>query len=369
MRSNTSDSRSSSTPVLSRKKYGLTTIQSPGLPAHARTMTQKQHPIGSGFTAASTTSDVLAGIDLSGTNVIVTGGHVGLGLESTRALSKAGASVVVGSRDPDRAAPALAGLERVEIDQLDLLDPASIDAFATRYLATGRPLDILINCAGIRAVPLARDARGYESQFATNHLGHFQLTLALLPGLRSAHGARVVNVTSGGHRVSGIRWDDPHFASGYEAHAGYGQSKTANILFAVELDRRWSEDGIRGFAVHPGIIVDTNLASWMSAEESRSANLAAGLVDESGRPIIDPDNEKKTPQQGASTIVFAATSPLLADIGGVYLKDNDISPLDSDPQPIDLSSGDVPPTSVVPHALDPESANRLWELSEQLLKA
>jgi NAD(P)-dependent dehydrogenase (short-subunit alcohol dehydrogenase family) len=334
-------------------------------------MTQKQHPIGSGFTAASTADQVLEGIDLSGKNVIVTGGHVGLGLETTRALSKAGASVTVGARNPDRAARALAGIERVEIGQLDLLDPTSIDAFAARCLNSGRPLHILINNAGIMGGPLVRDARGYESQFATNHLGHFQLTLGLLPALRAARGARVVNVTSGGHRLSDIRWDDPHFTTGYEPLLGYGQSKTANVLFAVELDRRWAADGIRGYAVHPGIIVGTDLGP--SRPEDGTAvpedqQRAMGLIDDSGQPIIDPDRGMKTPQQGVSTSVFAATSPLLAGIGGVYLKDNDISSLDT-PRPINFGAEQSMPADVVPHAVDPESAQRLWELSERLLKA
>ncbi|GAA4506029.1 SDR family NAD(P)-dependent oxidoreductase [Actinoallomurus oryzae] len=334
-------------------------------------MTQKQHPIGSGFTAASTADDVLKGIDLSGKNVVVTGGHVGLGLETTRALSKAGASVTVGSRDPDRAAPALAGIERVEVGRLDLLDPASIDAFAARYVDSGRPLHILVNNAGIMSGPLLRDARGYESQFATNHLGHFQLTLGLLPALRAAHGARVVNVTSGGHRLSDIRWDDPHFTTGYDGMLAYGQSKTANVLFAVELDRRWAEDGIRGYAVHPGIVVTTNLGPSRK-EDGRAVTddqlRAMGLLDDAGRPVIDPEREMKTPGQGASTSVFAATSPLLADIGGVYLKDNDISPLDT-PRPMNFGADQDIPSDVVPHAVDPESARRLWELSERLLKA
>ncbi|WP_188190402.1 SDR family NAD(P)-dependent oxidoreductase [Nonomuraea sp. SYSU D8015] len=338
-------------------------------------MTHKQRPIGSGFTAASTADEVLKGIDLSGKNVVVTGGHRGIGLETTRALCKAGASVTVAVRNPDRAASALAGIERVEADQLDLLDPASIDAFVTRYLDSGRPLHVLINNAGIMAGPLVRDARGYESQFATNHLGHFQLTLGLLPALRAAHGARVVNVTSGGHRLSGIRWDDPHFTTGYDdmGMLAYGQSKTANVLFAVELDRRWAEDGIRGYAVHPGIVVGTNLGPYLAEGEERTPWLsdgalrAMGLIDDSGRPINDPDREMKTPQQGASTTVFAATSPLLADIGGVYLKDNDISPLDT-PRPINFGAEEDIPSDVVPHAVDPESARRLWELSERLLK-
>jgi NAD(P)-dependent dehydrogenase (short-subunit alcohol dehydrogenase family) len=269
----------------------------------------------------------------------------------------------------------LAGIERVETDQLDLLDPGSIDAFAARYLDSGRPLHILINNAGIMGGPLVRDARGYESQFATNHLGHFQLTLGLLPALRAAYGARVVNVTSGGHRLSDIRWDDPHFTTGYDGILAYGQSKTANVLFAVELDRRWAEDGIRGYAVHPGIVITTNLGPWLAAGEERTPWLsddelrAMGLIDDSGRQIIDPDREMKTPQQGASTTVFGATSPLLAQIGGVYLKDNDISPLDENPADFAFGSGPVPPSDVVPHAVDPESARRLWELSERLLKA
>ncbi|GAB2683034.1 SDR family NAD(P)-dependent oxidoreductase [Saccharopolyspora gloriosae] len=334
-------------------------------------MTHKQHPIGTGFTAASTADEVLDGIDLSGKNIIVTGGHVGLGLETTRALSKAGASITVGSRNPERAAPALAGIERVEVDRLDLLDPASIEAFAARYRDSGRPLHALLNNAGIMGGPLVRDARGYESQFATNHLGHFQLTLGLLPALRAARGARVVNMTSGGHRISGIRWDDPHFATGYEPMLGYGQSKTANVLFAVELDRRWAADGIRGYAVHPGVIIGTDLGPSRPEDGEAVPEdqlRAMGLIDDAGRPIIAPERGRKTPQQGASTSAFAATSPLLADLGGVYLLDNDISALDV-PRPIDFGTDQEITAEVVPHAVDPESARRLWELSEQLLTA
>ena len=331
-------------------------------------MTQKQHPVGSGFTAASTADDGVAGIDLSGRNVIVTGGHIGLGLETTRALSNAGASVTVAVRNPDRAAPALEGIERVETSQLDLLDPTSIDAFAARYRDSGRPLHVLVNNAGIMGGPLVRDARGYEAQFATNHLGHFQLTLGLLPALRAAAGARVVELSSAGHRLSDIRWDDPHFNDDYDGMLAYGQAKTANILFAVELDRRWAGDGIRGYSLHPGQIVGTGLAPWLGDEELRSM----GLIDDSGQPIIDPERDMKTPQQGASTSVFAATSPLLADIGGVYLKDNDIATLSASAMPVGDRFGSSPVDTsggVTPYAVDPESAQRLWELSEQLLKA
>jgi len=329
-------------------------------------MTHKQHPLGSGFTAASTTADVLAGIDLSGRTAIVTGGHVGLGLQTTRALSAAGATVLVGSRHPDRAAAALAGVDGVAVDRLDLTDPASVNAFAHRYLESGRPLHTLINNAGIMGGPLTRDRRGYEAQFATNHLGHFQLTTELLPALRRAGGARVVELSSGGHHISGIRWDDPHFETGpYDGMLAYGQSKTANVLFAVELDRRWSGDGIRGYALHPGVIVGTNLAPWLTGDDLR----AMGLVDDAGQPIRDPEQGMKTPEQGAATSVWAATSPLLDGVGGVYLMDCDVAPLSGDTEiGTDITSGPQEAgVGVAPHAVDPEAARRLWTLSEELI--
>ena len=324
-------------------------------------MTHKQHPLQNGFPASSTADEVLAGIDLSGRNVIVTGGHAGIGLEVTRALSKAGASVTVGARNPDQAALALEGLERVQVSGLDLLDPQSIDAFAARWLKSGRPLHILVNGAGASGGP-ARDARGYEKHFATNHLGHFQLTLGLLSALRAAHGARVVNVSSGAQRFADIQWNDPNFTDGRNLNLAYAQSKTANVLFAVELDRRWAQNGIRGFAVHPGVVAGTKLNSSVGDEALRNM----GLIDEAGQPIIDPEVGKKTPQQGASTIVFAATSPLLDEIGGVYLRDNDISPLDDEVRPLTAQSI---PSDVASHSIDPQSAQRLWQLSEELLKA
>jgi NAD(P)-dependent dehydrogenase (short-subunit alcohol dehydrogenase family) len=327
-------------------------------------MTQQQ-PLGTRFTAASTANDVLDGADLTGTNVVVTGGHIGLGLETTRALSAAGASVTVGARHPDRAAAAVADLRNVHVGQLDLLNPSSIDDFANRYLGSDRPLHVLVNNAGIMGGPLVRDHRGYEAQFATNHLGHFQLTTALLPALRAAAGARVVNVSSGGHHLSDIRWDDPHFTTDYDGMVAYGQSKTANVLFAVELDRRWAGDGIRGYALHPGIAYGTSLGPSVTDEELR----AMGILDAEGTPIIDPHRELKTPQQAASTSIFAATSPLLADIGGVYLKDNDVAPLDRASLSTEFGTEPIVMSGVAPHAVDPESARRLWDLSEHLLTA
>ena len=170
-----------------------------------------QQPIGCGFGAASTAGDVIKGIDLSGRVAIVTGGYSGIGLETTRAMCSAGAKVIVPARDYDKAATALEGLDGVEVEAMDLLGPASIDAFAERFLASGQPLHILVNSAGIMACPLARDARGYESQFVTNRLGHFQLVTRLWPALRQANGARVVSVSSWGHRRSPVVFEAPNF--------------------------------------------------------------------------------------------------------------------------------------------------------------
>ena len=327
-------------------------------------MNHRQHPIGSGFTASSTVEDVMQGIDLSGRNAVVTGGHSGLGLQVTRALARAGARVTIGARDPDRAARAVEGIERVEVGRLDLIDPDSVDAFAARWRGTGRPLHILVNNAGHSAsAEPVHDRRGYESQFAVNHLGHFQLTLALLPALRAAQGARVVNTTSGAQRLSDIRWDDPMFTEGvYDPGLAYAQSKTANVLFTVELDRRWSGEGIRAYAPHPGVVAATAFNSSVGPEQQR----AQGLIDDAGEPIIDPGRGKKTVEQGAATIVFAATSPLLADVGGVYLNNCDVSELDDDQPPV---TAEEISAEVVSHSIDPGSARRLWELSERLLQA
>jgi NAD(P)-dependent dehydrogenase (short-subunit alcohol dehydrogenase family) len=321
-----------------------------------------QRPLGSGFSAFSTADDVLAGVDLTGMDVVITGGHAGIGLETTRALSRAGASLTVGARDPGRARAALGDVRRVEVAPLDLLDPQSIEAFAARFEERARPLHVLINCAGLPApADVARDARGYEAQFATDHLGHFHLTRSLLPALHRADGSRVVTVTSGAHRFADILWDDPTFQrTPYSPGLAYAQAKTANILFTVELDRRGAPFGLRAFAAHPGVVVGTGLNSASGAESLR----ADGLIDEEGNPIIDPPRGKKTPQQGASTIVFGAASALLAGIGGVYLKDSDVARLDDEPRPM---SALEPPSDAASHALDAESARRLWELSERLI--
>ncbi|MFE7034033.1 SDR family NAD(P)-dependent oxidoreductase [Streptomyces sp. NPDC057621] len=316
-------------------------------------MTATQKPIGSGFDARSTTGDVLAHVDLSGRTALVTGGYSGVGLATTRALAGAGARVVVPARRPDTARAALAGLGNVEVDELDLADLAGVEAFAERYLASGRGLDILVGSAGIMAPPLTRVGPGWESQFAANHLGHFALVNRLWPVLAAGEGARVVAVSSRGHRMSGIRWEDPHFqVEPYDKWLAYGQAKTANALFARHLDVLGQGSGVRAFSVHPGVI-DTNLQRHLPLAEQ----IAMGWTNENGTPK-NPDMFK-SPEQGAATSVWAATVPLPADRGGAYLEDCEVADIATDL--FDMSTG-----GVAPHAADEDEATRLWDLSAQL---
>jgi NAD(P)-dependent dehydrogenase (short-subunit alcohol dehydrogenase family) len=315
--------------------------------------TTPQRPIGSGFGARSTAHDVIAGIDLAGTNAIVTGGYSGLGLEVVRALVGAGAAVTVPARRPELARDVLdeAGLGQAQVDELDLASQDSVRSFADRYLASGRPLALLINNAAIMAAPLRRVGPGWESQFATNHLGHFALTNLLWPALVAASGARVVELSSTGHKLSGIRFEDVSFESGYDKWLAYGQAKTANSLFAVELDRLGRESGVRAFAVHPGGIM-TPLQRHLPREEM----IAAGWMDANGTP----DARFKSTEQGAATTVWAATSPALDGMGGVYLEDVDIAEPTIPGSPTERVRG------VNAHAIDPADAARLWTLSAQL---
>jgi NAD(P)-dependent dehydrogenase (short-subunit alcohol dehydrogenase family) len=330
-----------------------------------------QEPIGSGFGPAATAADTIQGIDLKGKTVIVTGGYSGIGLETTRVLHWAGASVIVPARDQQKASAAVKGLAGVELASMDLIDPASVDAFADTFITSGRPLHLLINSAGIMASPLVRDARGYESQFATNHLGHFQLTARLWPALLQAGGARIVNVSSWGHRFSPVIFEDPNFERReYEPWSAYGQSKTANILHAVALDARGEDKGIRAFAVHPGTIVSTDLSRYLTVEQLQKA----GALDADGNPVLDPSKQMKTIAQGAATSVWCATNPRLAGMGGLYCENSDVSPLiATGNREIGTSWGGVRmaerPTGalgVYPYAIDPDAAERLWVLSERL---
>lgn len=323
-------------------------------------MMADQRPLPTPFAASSTASDVLDGVDLSGRDVVVTGGHSRLGREVSRALAAAGAAVTVAARDADRASAAVSGIPGVRVEQLDLTDPTSIDAFAARWTASGRPLHTLVNNAAMLFTPDRRlDARGNELSFSTSHLGHFRLTRALLPALLEARGARVLNVTSGAARFGQIRWDDLSFAGGYDAAAAYGQAKRANVLFAVELDRRYADRGIHAYAAHPGVVIGPGPHDAGRVASYREQ----GLVDADGVTVIDPEVGKKTIEQGAATIVFGAASPLLDEVGGVYLKDSDVAAIDDEVRPL---TADSVPSDANSAMLDADDARRLWEVSAQL---
>ncbi|MBW7453542.1 oxidoreductase [Paenibacillus sepulcri] len=317
----------------------------------------KQTPINSGFGPRTTAQEALGGQKLSGKIAIVTGGYSGLGLETTRVLAEAGATVIVPARTLDKAEASVAGIPGVEIGILDLMNPASIDAFAQRFLESGRPLHILVHSAGIMATPLARDGRGYESQFATNHLGHFQLAARLWPALKQAEGARVVSVSSRGHQFAEVDFNDPNYEHReYDKWMAYGQSKTANALFAVELDKKGKAYGVRAFSVHPGSIM-TDLARHLTDDELR----AMGAIDEQGeRGFKETNDELKTIPEGAATIVWCAANKQLDNKGGVYCENVEIA----EAIPADGSLFGKP--GVYPWAMDSESAEKLWNLSEDL---
>jgi len=314
-------------------------------------MTTPQTPIRSGFGPSSTAADVIQGIDLAGMTAIVTGGYSGLGLVTTEALAAAGATVVVPVRNMAKARDALGEHPRIELAEMDLSDSMSIAAFAQRFLETGRALPILINSAGVMATPLLRDADGHEGQFATNHLGHYRLTCALWPAL-AAKGARVVAVSSRGHQIAPVDFGDIDFRDrAYDKWQAYGQSKTANALFARAPDKRGAVHGVRAFSLHPGQIL-TDLARHLSAEELAGFD----AFDANGLPKIDPELGMKTPEQGAATSLWCATSPSLVGLGGVYCEDCDVA---------SIHSGELGRKGVAAWAADDIAAERLWALSAE----
>jgi len=317
--------------------------------------------ITSPFGYRTTAAEVAAGRDLSGLNVIVTGAASGIGVETALALAGAGAQVVMAVRD-QIAAGAIAGpansrigAARMRVGKLDLSDRRSIASFAAAELERGEPVHVLINNAGVMACPLMHTADGFEMQFGTNHLGHFLLTAMLGPLLETAAAergkpSRVVSLSSIGHRRSPIVWDDIQYETrAYDKWESYGQAKTANALFAVGLSARQRDHGIVANAVMPGGIM-TPLQRHLPKEEM----IAFGWIDENGVA-----NERmKTPQQGAATSVWAAIGPELEGVGGLYLEDC---------QEALAWTKEQPWSGVMAHAIDPEAAERLWRVSEDLV--
>jgi NAD(P)-dependent dehydrogenase (short-subunit alcohol dehydrogenase family) len=297
------------------------------------------------FDRTSTADDVIAGIDLTGQRVLVTGASSGIGVETARALASAGAEVVLGVRRPQAGEEVAAGIvestgnQSVSVGIIDLGDLGSVAAFVNSWSG---PLDILVNNAGVMAVPeLEHSPQGHELQFATNYLGHFALTIGLHDALASAPGARVVSLSSNAHWFSPVIFDDPDFAHRpYDPWSAYGQAKTADILLAVGVTRRWSVDGIFANALNPGAIA-TNLQRHTGGMRT-------------------PEDRRKSVPQGAATSVLLATSPMLEGVGGCYFEDcHEAETLEERPE---LYGG-----GVAPWALSQENADRLWELGTNLL--
>jgi NAD(P)-dependent dehydrogenase (short-subunit alcohol dehydrogenase family) len=324
------------------------------------------------FTAQSTAAEVALGIDLTGKRVIVTGGAAGIGVETARALAGAGAEVTLAVRNLESGEQAArditesTGNKAVLVAHLDLADQASARSLAASWEG---PLDILVNNAGLMAAPLMRTPEGWEMQFATNHLGHFALATGLHRALAAAGGARVVSVSSSGHLGSGIVFDDIHFrVRPYDPWFAYAQSKTANVLFAVEATRRWAADGITSNALMPGAI-RTGLQRYVTEDELNAMRRAMS----GGSAAVN----WKTPEQGAATSVLLAVSPQLEGVGGRYFEDcNEAGPNEPGTRRSSAANtGRAAPGplagpvrhGVAAHALDPEAARRLWEVSEETI--
>ncbi|MEJ6393975.1 oxidoreductase [Gymnodinialimonas sp. 2305UL16-5] len=319
-----------------------------------------QVPLQSQFHAKSTGKEVLEAIDLAGKTAVVTGGYSGIGLETVRALAAEGVKVIVPVRSPQKAADSLADMPgEVSTAAMDLADIASVQRFAADVINDVDHLDLLINNAGIMACPEARVGPGWESQFGICHMGHFALTQALMPALQEADGARVVALSSTGHKLSGIRWDDIQFTqTDYDKWIAYGQAKTANALFANGLSRRLKDSGGSAFSVHPGGIF-TPLQRHLPKEEM----IALGWLGEDGEPSELAKEGFKTPEQGCSTTLWAATAADLAGKAGVYCEDCNIA------APSDPDSPYARYMGVDAHACSDEEAERLWTTSETLLSA
>ena len=307
------------------------------------------------FGANTTTDEVLEGLDLRGKLVLVTGGSSGLGQETARALVSKGARIVITARDVPKgravaeAIAASTGKSAIEVEELELGSLASVRAFAARFLAHHDRLDVLVNNAGVMACPLARTSDGFEMQFGTNHVGHFLLTCLLAPALRKGAPSRIVSVSSRGHHFAPVDFDDPNFVEReYHKWLAYGQSKTANVLFAVGLERRLGAAGVHANALHPGAIV-TELGRHLVPEDIELIR---------SRTPAGTTYAFKTVEAGAATSVFAATAPELEGRGGLYLEDCHIATVNETPDALEGVKG---------YALDPTNAERLWALSERLV--
>lgn len=311
-----------------------------------------QSPLTISHGPRATPDELLQGHDLRGQTAIVTGGYSGIGLEAVKALSKAGAAIIVPARRPDFAKDRLAGIDNITVAGMDLADLSSAQKFARDVAANGTTIDLLINNAGVMASPLSRVGPGWESQFAINHLGHFVLTTELLPSLKRADSPRVIALSSLAHRISSILWDDPQFENtDYEKWVAYGQSKTANALFARALNNR--ESDVLAFSVHPGGIM-TDLQRHLTTEEM----VARGWMNEDGTMPEAVKAFFKSPEEGAGTTIFAAISKDLANHGGVYCEDCNIAA----PATPETPRG----SGVAPHVRDEALAEGLWAKSEEL---
>ena len=320
-------------------------------------ISEQQKPVDSGFGAKSEPAEILKDIDLEGKVAMVTGGYSGIGLETTRALKEAGARVIVPARRKDVAKSALSGIvESEDILNLDLADPSSAQSFVNEFVDSGMSLDILINNAAVMACPQMPTKEGWDLQFAVNHIGHFIITKGLLPTMSSS-GSRIVTLSSTGHKLSGIQWEDVHFEGSYDKWKAYGQSKTAASLLAVEISERMKDEGIKTYSVHPGGIF-TPLQRHLEKEEM----IALGWLGEDGELSEMAAANFKSPTQGASTSLWCATSPMLEEVSGVYCENCDVAVRQED-GPMARYIG------VADWAVDTDEAAKLWDLTEHTLSS
>jgi len=308
------------------------------------------------FGADSTTDDVLEGIDLSGKQVVITGGSSGLGEETARAMAAKGAHLILPVRDKAKGQAAADKIKaahpgaQVDVLQLDLGSQDSVRSFAKDFLAQYDRIDLLINNAGVMACPFEKTADGLEMQFGTNHIGHFLMTNLLMPALLNGAPARIVNLSSRGHHVGAVGFDDVNFTTRpYNKWEAYGQAKTANVLFSVGLEKRLADKGIHSYAVHPGVIM-TNLGRHLDEDDIAYMQERIKTNSQSGSGL-------KTEAQGAATSCYAATAPELEGKGGIYLEDCHLADIEEE----STVSG------VRPYAIDADNAERLWALSEEIV--